>query len=91
MLRTILDEASSPALAAQVFKEEAGDYDKFMAGRTGKPAKGLGDEAMAWSTSVFMRKGSLTFNINVAPQDLNEQKELEQCKQLAQKAAARIK
>jgi len=58
----------------------------------GEPVS-LGDEAIAYpkAGAVYLRKKNMLADILVTRRDLNLEKELDLSKQLAQKAAARIK
>lgn len=90
-VRITISQASSPALATQIFKAEAKTLRPMVAGE-GQPLTGVGDEAVAFSKSgsVYMRTKSVTVDISVGLRDLNLEKEVALGKQLAQKAAGRI-
>jgi hypothetical protein len=87
-VRITITEASAPAIAGQWFKMEA----SLAPSGPPQPLSGIGDEAVAFpkSGSVNMRKKSVMLDISVGRRDLDLQKEIEESKQLAQKAATRI-
>lgn len=89
-VRIGIDEADSPAVAAKWFKAMA---ELSSGAGKGAPLNGLGDEAIAYpqAGAVHLRKKNMLIDILVSRRDLNLQKELDLSKQLAQKAAARIK
>jgi len=90
--RITISEASSPAIAAQWFKMDAETLRPMAAGQ-GLRLSGIGDEAFAFpkAGAVYVRKNSTLLDILVSRRDLDLQKEIDLGKQLAQKAAARIK
>jgi hypothetical protein len=91
-VRVTISEASSPSVAAQWFKTDAETLRPMGAGN-GQRLSGIGDEAFAFQKAggVYMRKQSVMVDIIVGRRDLDLQKEVDQGKQIAQRAAARIK
>ena len=91
-VRITISEASSPTIAAQWFKADADTLRPMTAGK-GEPLNGIGDEAFAFpkAGAVYMRKKSTLVDISVGRRDLDLREEVDLGKQLAQKAAARIK
>jgi len=90
-VRVTISEASSPAVAAQMFKVESQTLRPMVAGNA-EPVAGLGDEAVAFPKpgSVYMRKKGTIVDISVGLRDLDTVKAIALGKQLAQKAAARV-
>ena len=90
-VRVTITDASSPSVAAQLFKVESQTLRPMVAGE-GQPLSGVGDEAVAFPEpgSVYMRKKNVTVDISVKLRDLNRAREVALGKELATKAASRI-
>ncbi len=89
-VHVMFEENSSATVAAQNFQTETVLLNANK-GQKGKPLSGAGDEALAYPTEVFMRKGNVNAHIAVGTGSTMSAKEIEQSKQVAEKAAAHIK
>ena len=89
-VRVIFEENTSATVAAQSFQTGTVLLDARR-GKKGQPLSGIGDEALAYPMEIMVRKHNMVAHIAVGTGSTMSPKELEQSKQLAQKAAAHIK
>ncbi|HEV3056692.1 MAG TPA: hypothetical protein VGY48_00530 [Vicinamibacterales bacterium] len=90
-VRVTISQADSTSVAAQLFKSQAETLLPMVAGKS-EPLSGVGDEARSFHVpgSIYMRKKNVTVDIHVGLVDLNLDKEVAMCKELALKLAARL-